>query len=166
MINQQQRILLLIMSTLAVAKVINLNAIAKDLQDDSKPFLPSFVNSNFVSAPFYAQARGPCEKLGQNYRKVHGFLTHNFHIGICLQGDQFYYYRHSKSNPKQVMLLKATTVRGGRVFKAKKGRVTYFVGINADGYYSSVMQANHEIVVEPEVKPEKFNLKLHKYYIY
>ena len=113
MINQQQRILLLIMSGLTVAKVIDLNAIARDLPDDSNPFLPSLVNSNFLSSPFYAQARGPCERLGQNYKKIHGFLTHNFHIGICLQGDQFYYYRHSKSNPKQVMLLKATTVRGG-----------------------------------------------------
>lgn len=160
MINQRQKTLLLIVSTLTVAKVIGLNAIAKDLQDDSKLFLPSAVNSNFTSSPFYAQARGPCQKLGQNYKKVHGFLTHNFHIGICLQGEQFYYYRHSKSNPKQIMLLKATTVMGGKVFKAKKGRVTYFVGTNANGYYSSVMQANHEIVLEPEVKSEKFNPKI------
>ena len=162
MINQRQKILLLIVSTLGVAKAVGLNAIAKDLQNDSKLFLPSSINSNFISYPFYAQARGPCEQLGQNHKKVHGFLTHNFHIGICLQGDQFYYYRHSKSNPKQVILLKATTVMGGKVFKATKGRVTYFVGTNANGYYSSVMQANHEIVVEHEVKYEKFNPKIQK----
>lgn len=160
MINHRQKTLLLIASSLAVGKVVGLNAIAKDLQNDSEFFLPSAVNSNSISSPFYAQARGPCQQLGQNYKKIHGFSTHNFYIGICLQDNQFYYYRYSKSNPKQIVLLKATTVLGGKVFKATRGRVTYFVGTNANGYYSSVMQANHEIVVEPEVKSEKFNLKV------
>ena len=160
MINYRPRILLLIVLSLAVGKVVGVNARAKNLSDNSESFLSSSIDSKFVSPPFYAQLPKPCQKLGPNYKKLHGFLTHNFYIGICARGEKLYYYRYSKSNPKKNILVKATPVLGGKVFKATKGKITYFIGRNSDGYYSSVMQPNHEILVEPEVKSKGFNLNI------
>ena len=166
MINQQKKILLLTAISLAVVKVNGIDGIARALHHAPKTFFLTTSNSNFTSssiyaqAQVYAQAQGTCQQLGQDYEEVYAFLTHNFYINICRQGDSFYYYRQSKSNPEQSIVLKATAVRGGKVFKAVKGKMTYFVGVNANGYYSSVMQPNNEIVVEPEVKPETLNVNI------
>ncbi len=166
MINQQKKILLLTAIGLVVGKVNGIDWIARALHHAPKTFFITTTNSNFTSsiiyaqAQVYAQAQGTCQQLGQDYEEVYAFLTHNFYISICRQGDSFYYYRQSKSNPEQTILLRATAVRDGKVFKAVKGKMTYFVGVNANGYYSSVMQPNNEIIVEPEVKPETLNVNI------
>ncbi len=161
MINLRRKILLFLAMGLSIAQINWKNDSKLALQRNSKQSLSSYINSISSSSNFYTHTQGICRQLGQNHKKVYAFLTHNFHIGICSQGEKFYYYRQSKSNPQKGIILQATTVLGGNVFKAKNGKVTYFVGINPNGYYSSVMQPNHEILVEAEVKPEEeFDVKI------
>ncbi len=156
MINLPKKILLIIAMSLTMVKVNRINGVAKTWEEaQANPLDSSAINSNYSFAPIYAQVRSTCQKLGLDYEKIYSFVTHNFYIGICRRGENFYYYRQSKSNPRKLVVLKAMTVMGGDVFKAQKGKVTYFVGTNANGYYSSVMQSNHEIVVEPEIKSNK-----------
>ncbi|HHP7231385.1 MAG TPA: hypothetical protein ACFCUY_11080 [Xenococcaceae cyanobacterium] len=158
MINCGIKILLLTAVSLTGIKFYGISRTARASHDEPKnPVLTNY-QVNLTSSQVSDQARRICQRLGQGYEEVHSFLTYNFYIGICRQGDRFYYFRQSKSNPEQTIILRATTVFGGEVFKAVKGRVTYFVGVNANGYYSSVMQPNHEIIVEPEVKSETFNV--------
>ena len=152
-----KKILLFKLCCLALMKFHRVNEMVTASYDASTT---TPTNTSLVSSPIYAQMRGTCQRLGLRYEEVYDFWTRNFRVSICRQGDSFYYYRQSKSNPQQAILLRATTVFGGEVFKAVQGKITYFVGVNTDGYYSSVMQANHEIVVEPEVKSAIFDLNI------
>lgn len=96
------------------------------------------------------QERFSCQTLGNEYRDFYNFQTRNYYISICSKGEAWYYYREAKSNPNDAILLPATVVFGGDVFKAVEKKVTYFVGINSDGYYSSVMYGNDRMIFEPE----------------
>ena len=161
MISLLKKILLIIAISLTMVKVNRTNGVATTWQENqANLFDSSAINSNSTFAPIYAQVRSSCQKLGSDYEKVYNFVTQNFYIGICRRGENFYYYRQSKSNPRKLVVLKATIVLGGDVFKAEKGKVTYFVGTNANGYYSSVMQPNHEIIVEPEINQNKLSIEL------
>ena len=92
-----------------------------------------------------------CETLGAEYQNFYSFQTRNYYISICSKGEAWFYYREAKSNPDDALLLPATVVFGGDVFKAVDKKITYFVGTNSDGYYSSVMYGNNQMIFEPEL---------------
>lgn len=93
-----------------------------------------------------------CQVINPTYQEVYSFETENYQINICQLGSNFYYHRQSKSNQGDTVLIPAQPLSRGHVFQASDGRTTYFVGMNGDRYYSSVMQNNNEIVFEPEVQ--------------
>lgn len=99
-----------------------------------------------------AQSWRVCQQLGNYFQEVYAFETQNYYINICRQGQEFYYHRQSKSAPDQAILLPATRVFGGNIYQAVDGKITYFAGLNSDGYYSSVMHNDNEIIFEPELK--------------
>lgn len=94
--------------------------------------------------------RAECRNINTAYQKVYSFETENHHISICQSGNKFYYYRQSKLDANNNLLVRAEALVRGNVFQAKVGKTTYFVGIDSDRYYSSVMSNNNEIVFEPE----------------
>lgn len=97
------------------------------------------------------QTPSNCQSIDTKYQEFYSFETQNYKISICLQGEEWFYYRESKSNPDSALLLPAKIVFGGDVFQAVDRQVTYFVGTNSDGYYSSVMYGNNEMIFEPEL---------------
>lgn len=92
-----------------------------------------------------------CESLGTGYQEHYGFETRSFNVSICRRGGDWYYYRKPKSNPDNALLIPAQVVFDRETFKAVDGKVTYFVGVNSEGYYSSVMYGNNRMVFEPEL---------------
>ncbi|MBE9170262.1 hypothetical protein IQ238_23005 [Pleurocapsales cyanobacterium LEGE 06147] len=99
-----------------------------------------------------AQSWRVCQQLGNSFEEIYAFETQNYYINICRRGQEFYYYRQSKSAPERAVLLPAERVFGGNIYQAVDGKITYFAGLNSDGYYSSVMHNNNEIIFEPELK--------------
>ena len=99
-----------------------------------------------------AQNSSVCHQIEEGYQEVHAFETQNVHISICRYNQQFYYHRKSKHNPNHTVLLPAENILNGNVFQAVDGRKTYIVGTNTEGYYSSVMHENNEIIFEPELQ--------------
>ncbi|MGL5831833.1 MAG: hypothetical protein ACRC1Z_01210 [Waterburya sp.] len=94
-----------------------------------------------------------CHNVSAAYQEVYGFETENYYINICQLDDEFFYYRQSKLDASNKLLIPAESILRGDVFQATAGRTTYFVGIESDRYYSSVMSNNNEIVFEPEILP-------------
>jgi hypothetical protein len=94
-----------------------------------------------------------CHNVNTAYQEVYGFETENYYINICQLDDEFFYYRQSKLDASNKLLIPAESILRGDVFQATAGRTTYFVGIESDRYYSSVMSNNNEIVFEPEILP-------------
>lgn len=94
-----------------------------------------------------------CHNVNTAYQEVYGFETENYYINICQLDDEFFYYRQSKLDASNKLLISAESILRGDVFQATAGRTTYFVGIESDRYYSSVMSNNNEIVFEPEILP-------------
>ena len=99
-----------------------------------------------------AQNSSFCQQLEQGYQEVHAFETQNFYINVCRDRQQYYYHRKSKQNPDHSILLPASSILNGNVFQAIDRGKTYIVGTNADGYYSSVMHRNNEIIFEPALR--------------
>lgn len=99
-----------------------------------------------------AQNLSFCQQLKQDYQEVHAFETQNFYINVCRYKQKYYYHRQSKHNPNYSLLLPANTILNGNIFRASDGGKTYIVGTSPEGYYSSVMQENNEIILEPELK--------------
>lgn len=95
-----------------------------------------------------------CQQNNLAYQEVYSFETENFYISICQLESNFYYYRQSKINRENSLLIPAQGLFGGEVFQATSGKINYFVGKDGDRYYSSVMLNNNEIVFEPELPPE------------
>lgn len=93
-----------------------------------------------------------CDSINAAYRKVYSFETENYYINVCQLDSKFYYHRQSKLNGNSISVSAQPIVRGD-VFQAIVGKITYFVGIDNDRHYSSVMLNNNEIVFEPEIKP-------------
>lgn len=91
-----------------------------------------------------------CQSIDPEYRDFYSFETHNYNISICRQGEEWFYFRESKSD-ESLLILPATLVFGGDAFQAIDGKTTYFVGINSDGYYSSVMYGSDRMIFEPEL---------------
>ena len=94
--------------------------------------------------------KAECSNINTAYQKVYSFETENHHINICQLGNKFYYYRQSKVNANNILVPAEAVVRGS-VFQAQADETTYFVGIDSDRYYSSVMSNNNEIVLELEI---------------
>jgi hypothetical protein len=92
-----------------------------------------------------------CNKVSAAYKEVYHFETENHYINICQLDSEFYYYRQSKSDVNNRLLIPAEALVRGDVFQATAGKTTYFVGIDSDRYYSSVMSNDNEIVFEPEM---------------
>jgi len=92
-----------------------------------------------------------CNNVNTAYQEVYRFETENHHINICQLDSEFYYYRQSKSDVKNRLLIPAESLVRGDVFQATAGKTTYFVGMDSDRYYSSVMSNDNEIVFEPEI---------------
>ncbi|PSB09376.1 hypothetical protein C7B62_13445 [Pleurocapsa sp. CCALA 161] len=95
--------------------------------------------------------RAECRNLNTTYQNVYSFETENHHINICQVGKKFYYYRQSKLDANDNLLVPAEALVRGNIFLAKAGKMTYFVGMDSDRYYSSVMSNNNEIVFEPQI---------------
>jgi len=93
-----------------------------------------------------------CRELNAAYEKIYSFETENYYINVCQLDSNFYYHRQSKLNSSGSILVPARTVFRGNVFKATVGKITYFVGVDSDRHYSSVMLNNNEIVFEPEIE--------------
>jgi hypothetical protein len=92
-----------------------------------------------------------CSNINTAYQEVYRFETENHYINICQLDSEFYYYRQSKSDVNNRLLIPAEALVRGDVFQAMAGKTTYFVGIDSDRYYSSVMSNDNEIVFEPEI---------------
>ena len=93
-----------------------------------------------------------CEQLEKGYQEVHAFETQNFYINVCRHQQKYYYHRKSKHNPDHSVLLPANSILDGNMFQAIDRGKTYIVGTNAEGYYSSVMHKNNEIIFEPALR--------------
>jgi hypothetical protein len=147
--------ILLMIIAIATLKIHNLNAIARNVDQDNKlsdkQGLLKF--NHELQNPFLLVRDGnSCLQLNKDYREIYGFETQNFYINICQYGQQFIYYRQSKADRHDIVMIPAETVFGGQVFQASEGKITYFVGIDSNGYYSSVMKNDNQLVVEPQIK--------------
>lgn len=106
---------------------------------------------------FSAQVK-ECHNINTTYQEVYSFETENYYINICQFNNKFYYYRQSKLNQSNSILIPAQAASRGDVFQATVGKTTYFVGVDSDRHYSSVMLNSNEIVFEPEIKPAERNV--------
>jgi hypothetical protein len=155
MSNWYKETILIIVIIIGSLKIHNLNAIARSVdRETNSTDRSTLLNFKLELQPPFLVTRDwrTCQQLDEDYREVYGFETQNFYINICQYGQQFIYYRQAKADPTNVVMIPAETVFGGEVFQASEGRITYFVGIDSNGYYSSVMKNDNELVVEPELQ--------------
>ena len=99
-----------------------------------------------------AQNLSFCQQLEKGYQEVHAFETQNFYINVCRHQQKYYYHRKSKHNPNHSVFLPASSLLNGNMFQASDRGKTYIVGTDAEGYYSSVMHKNNEIIFEPALR--------------
>ncbi|MGV2828564.1 hypothetical protein [Myxosarcina sp. GI1(2024)] len=137
---------LILASTFATLKLQSVKAIASNLNSREISTLKN------QQTKLLAQQQPVCSQLATGYSKVYAFETQSFCIGICQTDEEFFYLRQSRTNPQELLILPATAVFGGKVFQAIDGKTIYFVGIDANGHYSSVMHNDDEIVFEPEIQ--------------
>lgn len=93
-----------------------------------------------------------CPQINAAYQEVYSFETENYYINVCQLDNDFYYHRQSKIDSTNNIFVPAKPVFNGSVFQATVGKIDYFVGIDSDRYYSSVMLNSNEIVLEPEIE--------------
>ena len=116
-------------------------------------------NSNYSENNYHkksnllAQKSLDCQTINPVYQEIYSFETESYYINICQIEDSFYYYRQSKFDPQNQLLIPAQAVFGGNVFQATDGKTNYFIGKDGDRYYSSVMSNDNEIVFEPQLSP-------------
>ena len=94
-----------------------------------------------------------CSEIDAEYEDVYNFEVKNYYVNICQLKDNFYYHRKSKIDARKNILIPAQKVFGDNVYQASAGKTIYFVGQDGGRYYSSVMQNNNEIVIEPQLLP-------------
>jgi len=111
-----------------------------------------------IADSFSSKAK-ECHNINTLYQEVYSFETENYYINICQLDSKFYYYRQSKLNHNTNILIPARAVSRGDVFQATVGKTTYFVGMDSDRHYSSVMLNNNEIVFEPELRTAEGNTR-------
>lgn len=132
--------------------LISLAIIAKEIQNTVKLIGQGQFKTYEQPKVLLAKSLTACQNINSEYQEVYAFETQNYYINICQSANSFFYYRQSKYNMSSTLLIPAQAVFGGKVFQAIDGKVTYFVGVDDNGYYSSVMQNNNEIVLEPELQ--------------
>ncbi|MGK7953212.1 MAG: hypothetical protein AB4368_31600 [Xenococcaceae cyanobacterium] len=130
-----------------VSVVFSLVQMSKQVADACQP-----AEQYSKSQLLIAQNISLCQQLKKEYQEVHSFETQNFYINVCRYKQKYYYHRKSKHNPNQIILLPANTILNGNMFRASDQGTTYIVGTSPEGYYSSVMYENNEIILEPELK--------------
>ena len=108
---------------------------------------PSFADTKDLATEAVA-----CHQIDPAYQEVYSFETENYYINVCQLDNDFYYHRQSKIDPTSSIFVTAEAVFRGNVFQAKVGKVEYFVGLDSDRHYSSVMLNSNEIVFEPEIE--------------
>jgi hypothetical protein len=136
---------------LAVFKIQSSDAIAAKTNVLFDSFTTPSVENRGWKSWLLAKGSNTCQQFHSQYQQVYGFETQSFYIGICQQENYYVYYRQSKLNPEKSLLLPAQIVFGGSIYQAVDGKTIYFVGIDNNGYYSSVMKNNNEIIFEPEI---------------
>ena len=155
MSNWWKETILIMIIAIGSLKIDHSNAITKDLDretlaTDKQGFLDLKLE---FKAPFLlVRDWSTCQQLDKRYQEIYGFETQNFYINICQYDDRFIYYRQSKADRENLLMIPAEPVFGGQIFQATERRVTYFVGVDSNGYYSSVMKNDNELVVEPQLK--------------
>jgi hypothetical protein len=137
-INPHKKISLLIFIGLSLAVLAKREVIAE-----------SFSRIQYRIPLVLAQDWRVCQRIGKDVEEVYALETQNYYINICRQKENFLYHRQSKLDPEWSLLLPAEKVFSGSVFQAIYGKITYFVGLNSNGYYSSVMDDNNQIIFEP-----------------
>lgn len=146
-------LLLCCASTTIYSSLLNERLTAKELPQ--RPFYKSTLSNSesYKKQQSVSEEKklNYCQSIGTDYQEFYNFETLNYKIGICYKNEKWFYYRQSKSNPNNSLFLPAQVVFGGDFFRAKYKKVTYFVGVNSNGYYSSVMYGNNQIVFEPEL---------------
>lgn len=146
-------------TTISIVAVILLFRASKPIKVFAKPMsdVIGFSVSKFSKPQNFqswlsAKNNSYCQQVETNYTEVYAFETQNYYIGICQLEDNFFYYRLSKNGEEDELVIPAQAVFGNGIFQATKNKVTYFVGMDANGYYSSVMKNENEIIFEPELR--------------
>lgn len=130
-----------------VGAVLSLVQMSKQVADACQ-----VVKQENKSQLLLAQNFNLCQQIKKEYQEVHAFETQNFYINVCRHKQRYYYHRQSKHNPNHSLLLPANTILNGNMFRAIDRGKTYIVGTSAEGYYSSVMHENNEIILEPALE--------------
>lgn len=147
-----EKTILIIPLLFAALKVQSPSAIAIEVDSLLNSLTTSALENRFTRSWLFAQNTPSCPQLNSDYRGVYQFETQSFYISICQRDNNYFYHRQSKLDSQETLLLPAQIVFGGDVYQAIDGRTIYFVGMDDNGYYSSVMHNNSEIVFEPELK--------------
>lgn len=108
-------------------------------------------SQSFRVADSVTAKKAECHSINSAYEQVHGFETEEYYINICQLDGSFYYYRQSKLDSDDSLVVPAEALVRGDIFQAQAGKTTYFVGKDSDRYYSSVMSNDNEILFEPEI---------------
>lgn len=139
--------------TIICSSLLNESLTAKELPQKlfSRSILDNSKSYQKQQSTLEEKTTDYCQSIGTEYQEFYNFETLNYKIGICYKSEKWFYYRQSKSNPNNSLFLPAKVVFGGDFFRAQHKKVTYFVGVNSNGYYSSVMYGNNQIVFEPEL---------------
>ena len=149
--NWWKKNILIIPLIFTVFKIQSPSAIAAKTNIFFNSFTTSVLQNRVFQPWLLAKSKTTCQQFNSQYQQVYAFETQRFYIGICQGENNYFYYRQSKLNPEKTLLLPAKIVFGGDVYQAVDGRTIYFVGMDDNGYYSSVMKNNNEIVFEPEI---------------
>ena len=108
---------------------------------------PSFADTKDLATEAVA-----CHQIDAAYQEVYSFEIENYYINVCQLDNNFYYHRQSKIDPTSSIFVPAKAVFRGSVFQATVDKVDYFVGLDSDRHYSSVMLNSNEVVFEPEIE--------------
>jgi hypothetical protein len=151
MINWWKKNIWIIPLIFAVFKIQSSSAIAAKTNVLFDSFTTSVIENRGLKSWLLAKSSNTCQQFHSQYQQVYEFETQSSYIGICQQENDYFYYRQSKLSPEKSLLLPAKIVFGGNIYQAVDGKTIYFVGIDNNGYYSSVMNNNNEIIFEPEI---------------
>ncbi len=130
-----------------IGLVLSVTGISKQLADACQ-----VTNKEEYSEILVAQGLSSCQKIAEKYQDVYVFETQNFYINICSHNQKFYYHRKSKQNPTSTIFLPADNILNSNIFQAVDRGKIYIVGNSDEGYYSSVMDENNQVIFEPELK--------------
>ena len=117
-----------------------------------------WIEPSFAEPKDLATEAVACDRINTAYQEVYSFETENYYINVCQLNSSFYYHRQSKIDPASSVFVPAEAVFRGNVFQATVGKIEYFVGLDSDRHYSSVMLNSNEVVFEPEIESSAFEV--------